>query len=487
MSAAVGPQLKPGGEASTRLTTLRDLLPRQPHGPHSKGGRAAALSDRLSEAGSQMRRAPAHLVADLMSLALASAVFRSIDPTGVWWMVLVATLPLSVMRALSIWLVSASGRPTAGRMLQWQRRDSVQVISQGLLLGLCCAMFQPLAAGMQQSTLLVVLFVSMLAAIPALALTPLHLTLHAGLTAGPMAMAVAVDTHDPDHLHLLGTLLLMLAMVLWIGEGFRSAVQRISSLKDKAHALRREGTQQAAAARAALHRAEAAVQANAQLLAATSHDLRQPLMALQHYGHQIRLKLTAPEDARIVVGFDQCHAALEQMLGDLLDLARMESGAGPSRPQWFRMDDLYTRLAFQLGPMAFDRGLLLRWRGGHRLVLGDPDMIERCLRNLVINALNHTQEGGIVVATRLHGSDARLQVWDSGPGVAPDLQQRLFDDYVQGDTPRRADAAQRDRGCGLGLSIVRRLAHLMGGEVMLRSEPHRGSMFELRLPQRSGC
>lgn len=469
MTAAVGPQLKQGSAGATG--------PRLPV--------AGVLSDRLSEAACQMRRAPAHLAADLLGLGLASAVFRSIEDSEVWWWALLASLPLWLLRAWVTCGVATHSVPTAGRLLQWQRRHVFLVVAQGFPLGLCCAVFQPLATGMQQATLLVVVFITMLAAVPALALQPRHLALQAGLTAGPMALAVMVDTHDPDHFHLLGTMVLMLALVLWIGESFRSAVERASGLKDKAHALRRELSQQAAGAEMAFHRAEAAVQAHRQLLAAASHDLRQPLMALQHYGYQMRQRLTAPGDAQVLQGFELCHAALEQMFGDLLDLSRMECGRTPPKRQAIPMEALYSRLAAQLGPTAFDRGLMLHWRGGHQVILGDPDMIERCLRNLILNALNHTQDGGIVVAARVHGSDVRLQVWDSGPGVAPEVQQRLFDDYFQADTPRRPDLPPSDRGCGLGLSIVRRLAHLMGGEVLLRSLPGRGSMFEVRLPMQA--
>ena len=205
-------------------------------------------------------------------------------------------------------------------------------------------------------------------------------------------------------------------------------------------------------------------------------------MALHHYGRLIRQRLNAPGDAAMVHGFEQCHSALERMFGDLLDLARMDRHSERSMRRSVRMGDLYARLAAQLEPTAFDRGLVLRWRGGHRVIEANPEMMERCLRNLILNALNHTQDGGIVVATRCHGSEVRLQVWDSGSGVEPEIQPRLFEDFFQGHAPDRRQTAQSRRGCGLGLSIVRRLAHLMGGEVAVRSLPGAGSVFEVRLP-----
>lgn len=470
MTAAVGP----GSEGLRGTGPVGVVL--------SRGG---ALRDQMSTAIDEWRRAPAHLATDLMALGLATAVFRSIDPAGGWWWGLVAPLPPWLWRLVWVWRLAREPQSAAGVLLRWRRGNARLVLAQALPLGLCCALFQPGATGLQQATLLVVLFMTALAAVPTLALQPHLFALHVGLVSAPMAIALGLDRRDPDLLHLAGTLVVMLALVFWMAESFRAAVRRLSTLKDQAHLLRRELASQAATAQAARLEAEALDRAKTRWVAAAAHDLRQPLLALQLYAHQLRSRLSSPEDLALLHGFEQSRTALEQMFGDLLDLARCDSGGTAHRPRWMTMAQVYDRLAPQLAPAAFDRGLLLHWRGWHHRLHADPDFIERCLRNLVINALNHTREGGVLVAARVHGGQVRLQVWDTGIGVPPEWQSRLFDDYFQ--VPHQVSSEGSvgrapDRGCGLGLAIVRRLAHLMGAEVRVRSQPGRGSLFEIRLP-----
>ena len=142
-------------------------------------------------------------------------------------------------------------------------------------------------------------------------------------------------------------------------------------------------------------------------------------------------------------------------------------------PRGVGLGEIYERLRPQLNPCAFDRGLDLRWLGGHRLVWADPDMLERCLRNLVTNAIEHTEDGGVLVLARSRGPFVVLQVWDSGCGLTAEHQSRLFE---AGSTPARQG------GRGLGLTIVRQLAHLMGAQLSVRSRLGRGTVFELLLP-----
>lgn len=440
------------------------------------------LGERAAAAAADFRRAPAHLAGDMIALGLATAVFRTLDPQGVWWIGLLATLPLWTLRLVAVALQGLNHRRGTTGLLRWHRRHTALVVSLGPAMGITVAVFQPLASGFQQSTLLTAVFVCTLAAVPALALRPVLQAAHAGLTLGPLAFVIAMDHHDPEHLNLLAMVVIMSSLVFWIGSSFRSTVQRLALLKDRAHALRRELEEQAVAARQAQWRAEAADRGKTQWIAATSHDLRQPVMALQLFSEHLKTRLCRVQDGWLLQGVQHSLQALQQMSGDLLEVARMEAGVRPVRLQPVCMGAVFDRLAAQLAPTAFDRGLLLRWRGGHHVITADPQWLERCLRNLVVNALNHTEDGGIIVAARRHGATIRLQVWDSGPGVAAEWQPQLFEEYVQVPPEGVTTHAWAERGCGLGLSIVRRLAHLMGGQVFLRSRPGRGSVFELRLP-----
>jgi CheY-like chemotaxis protein len=125
------------------------------------------------------------------------------------------------------------------------------------------------------------------------------------------------------------------------------------------------------------------------------------------------------------------------------------------------------------------KGLNLRLRDGGLAVHADPVLLEQVVRNLVSNAVRHTERGSVLLSARRRGAgEVLLQVWDSGPGIPPEQQSLVFEEFVQLGNPAR-DAS---RGLGLGLSLVRRAAEVMRAPLTLRSVPGRGSCFSLRLP-----
>ena len=140
--------------------------------------------------------------------------------------------------------------------------------------------------------------------------------------------------------------------------------------------------------------------------------------------------------------------------------------------------DLVGRVVPQYAGQAERQGLRLRWRvPAHASVQTDPLLLERMLGNLLSNALRYTVRGGVLVGARRRGGQWWLQVWDTGVGIAPADQQRVFDEFVQLGNPQR-DAAQ---GVGLGLPTTRRLAGLLGHGLVLHSQPGRGSCFTLAM------
>jgi signal transduction histidine kinase len=228
--------------------------------------------------------------------------------------------------------------------------------------------------------------------------------------------------------------------------------------------------------------AEAASRAKTQFLAAASHDLRQPLHALGLFTESLRNRPHAPEQQLLVDNIHAAVASLDTLFTALLDLSHIEAGGVQVQSRDFQIEELWRRLRVHFDPVAFDKGLALHWRGGHRWAHADPVLVERIVRNLVANALRHAADGGVLVAARVRGDHLLLQVWDSGEGIAPVDQHRVFEEFVQvGPAVRSADAGPR-RGLGLGLAIVRRLAALMEAPIGLRSVPGKGSVFSLRLP-----
>jgi signal transduction histidine kinase len=234
-------------------------------------------------------------------------------------------------------------------------------------------------------------------------------------------------------------------------------------------------------------KAEAANQAKTRFLAAASHDLRQPLHALSLFANALRDRSHEPDRQRLVDNIAEAVSTLEDLFTELLDISRIDSGAIEVRPSDFSVEMVWRRLRLHFEPVAFDKGLAFTQRGGHHVVHADPVLVERIVRNLTANAVRYTEDGGVLLAARRRGDRVLLQVWDSGVGIAPADQARVFDEFVQVGPARRAGEPGRQRGLGLGLAIVRRLTDLMDAPLELISIPGHGTRLTLSLPLGQGA
>lgn len=233
--------------------------------------------------------------------------------------------------------------------------------------------------------------------------------------------------------------------------------------------------------------AEAADQAKARFLAAASHDLRQPAHALGLYTAALRGGPLAPAQAEIAERMQASLAALDAMFAALLDVSRMDAGA--VLPQWdtVLLAPLLQRLADEWAPQAEARGLRLAVHIADPLAMTvtDPVLLERVLRNLLANAVACTQRGGVLLACRPRTAPGgehhlRIEVWDSGVGIAPAEQGRVFEEFYQAAAATaysRNGPRKPGQGQGLGLAIVQRLVRLLQLRVTLQSQPGRGSVF----------
>lgn len=264
------------------------------------------------------------------------------------------------------------------------------------------------------------------------------------------------------------------------------ATADVSRLADEMQALQAGLAQ----AQQALHEAELDSLAKTQFLAAASHDLRQPMHALTLFADALRARAVEPDLRGLVDNISEAVNTLDDLFTQLLDASRIDAGVDRPQPADFNIAWLWQRLRLHFEPVAFDKGLALRFRGGRHVAHADPLMVERILRNLTANAIRYTADGGVLVAARRRGDRLLLQVWDSGIGIAPADQARVFDDFVQLPQARvrPADAADgagesaRRRGLGLGLAIVRRLAEQLQAPLGLQSQPGRGTLVSLALP-----
>jgi len=220
------------------------------------------------------------------------------------------------------------------------------------------------------------------------------------------------------------------------------------------------------------HQLELASQAKTRLLAAASHDLRQPLHALTLFSDGLANGETDPVRLQRIGHMRECVESLDRLFSELLNLSQLDAGA--LQPQWsdFALDGLFDELSRNFRPVAEQQGLRLVVRKTDAWVRSDYVMLSRILNNLVSNALRHTVEGGVLVGARRRGRSIRIDVWDTGVGIGEEHQQRVFEEFYQIDPQRQHGAL---RGMGLGLATVQRLAALLSTHVQLTSVPHHGT------------
>ena len=226
--------------------------------------------------------------------------------------------------------------------------------------------------------------------------------------------------------------------------------------------------------------AEMATLAKSRFLAAASHDLRQPTHALGMFVARLAQLPHDAETRHLIVNLEASVRAMQDLLDSLLDISWLDADAVKVHLQAFPIMDLLEPLRGGLSPVAADKGLRLRVRPCQAWVLSDPILLSRILLNLVSNALSYTHRGGVLVACRMTrgGSHLRIEVWDSGIGIAPEHQQDIFKEFFQIANPER----DRSKGLGLGLHIVDRTAKLLGYALRLTSIPGRGTRFSIEVP-----
>ncbi|MCY1166164.1 Sensor histidine kinase RcsC [compost metagenome] len=219
--------------------------------------------------------------------------------------------------------------------------------------------------------------------------------------------------------------------------------------------------------------------AKSQFLAAASHDLRQPVHALSLYVGVLREQSLNARSRQLVDHIGRATAAMGHLFDGLLNVSRLDAGVIRSRPRHFSMAALLDQLQLEYAPQAAARSLVLRVHGAPApVVYSDPVLLDRILRNLVDNAIRHTRQGGVLLGFRQRGQTVRLEVWDTGVGIATEDIEKIFLEFHQVGNPER----DRNKGLGLGLAIVRRTADLLGHPLSLQSRPGRGSVFTLTLP-----
>lgn len=211
-------------------------------------------------------------------------------------------------------------------------------------------------------------------------------------------------------------------------------------------------------------------------LAAASHDILQPLNAARLYATSLVERSAGTDQAELAGNVGASLDAVEEILGALLEISRLDTGK--LRPEWseFRIDEMFRQLAVEFAPLARQKGLDLRFVHSALSVRSDRRLLRRALQNLISNAIKYTPRGRVLVGCRRAGGRLRIVVADTGIGIAADKQKVVFKEFQRLD-----EGAREAKGLGLGLSIVDRISRALGHGIGIASPRRGGTEFAIEI------
>ncbi len=233
-----------------------------------------------------------------------------------------------------------------------------------------------------------------------------------------------------------------------------------------------------AALREAKNEAERANLSKTRFLAAASHDLLQPLNAARLFTAALLERRMSQRNRSLATSVNGALEAVDGLLNTLLDISKLDAGVIQAEFSRFTADGLLGELAEEYAGVAQARGLKLRFVRCGLTIASDARLLSRIVRNLLSNAIRYTPQGRVLLGCRRVGDRLRIEVWDTGPGIPEDKRTVIFEEFRQiGDA--RPD---RERGLGLGLAIVDRIARILGHRIQVSSRLGHGSVFSVEVP-----
>ncbi|SFL35257.1 hybrid sensor histidine kinase/response regulator [Shimia haliotis] len=253
----------------------------------------------------------------------------------------------------------------------------------------------------------------------------------------------------------------------------RAAMRAISQVNET---LERRVTERTLELQDALAEAERANASKSRFVAAASHDLLQPLSAAKLYMASLDTDIEDPDQLERLTKASSALQSVEHILGALLDISRLDSGRAAIHTTDIPLDVMLHQLHDELAPLAAEKGLRFDVVANSAHVASDITYLRRILQNLISNALRYTEQGRVLVGVRKRGDRVVVEIHDTGPGIPPEQQQKVFDEFHRVNAT--ASAAE---GLGLGLAIVDRACRLLHHPLTMRSTPS-GTRFSVDLP-----
>ena len=221
--------------------------------------------------------------------------------------------------------------------------------------------------------------------------------------------------------------------------------------------------------------ADRANKAKSLFLASASHDLRQPLNAMQMYIAALKSKVKDEKILTIIEDINSVSASTARLLNALLDVSELEVGAIKPRYEDFSINNIFTSIFQSFAPLAKDKNLQFRIVPSSITVRSDPDLLERILGNYMSNAIRYTEAGSVMMGCRKRGNKVSIEVWDTGCGISEDQMPNIFEDFYQIENKER----DRSKGLGLGLALAKRLSLSLNHTIDCKSTLGIGSCFSV--------
>ncbi|MGF1701730.1 hybrid sensor histidine kinase/response regulator [Photobacterium makurazakiensis] len=223
----------------------------------------------------------------------------------------------------------------------------------------------------------------------------------------------------------------------------------------------------------ATQHAEQQAHSKGRFLAAVSHDLMQPLNAARLFSSSLSEVTQDEESAKLAQHIESALGAAEDLIGDLLDVSRLEAGKLQVNVHPFKVSEVLNTLGAEFGALARQQGIMFEVVHSDAVIVSDPKLLRRALQNFLTNAFRYNPQGKVVLGVRRKGEQLQIEVWDNGPGIPESKQAHIFDEFT------RIERSGLDHGLGLGLAIARGISRVLDHHLSLRSWPDQGTVFEL--------